>query len=135
MIPVLQGWKLTDYWRCEDMYRDAGVDLASCHTVGVGSVCRRQSSNDATQIMQTLSLSGLRLHGFGFKKGGVKNCHDVMVSADSTAWSDTARRNPICMPGHDRPGPHRRTGHKNCANCAEWALLWRSQLLNELEIV
>lgn len=91
VIPVLQGWKLADYWRCQEIYKQAGVDLEDCETVGVGSVCRRQSTNDATQIMSTLAVDGLRLHGFGFKKGGLKNCHSFMVSADSTAWSDTAK--------------------------------------------
>jgi hypothetical protein len=44
------------------------------------------------------------------------------------AWSDEARRAPP-LPGHDEPGPGRRTGHINCANCAEYALAWRERLL------
>lgn len=133
VIPVLQGWSLTDYWRCEDLYRKHGVDLTSYETVGVGTVCRRQSTNEATQIMSSLAASGLRLHGFGFKKGGLKNCQSLLVSADSTAWSDTARQNPVCLPGHNLPGPRRPKGHKNCANCAEWALQWRTDLLTQME--
>ncbi len=133
VIPVLQGWSLADYWRCQELYKAAGVDLASCETVGVGTVCRRQSTNEATQIMSTLAVDGLRLHGFGFKKSGLKNCHTLMVSADSTAWSDTARQNPVCLPGHNMPGPRRPKGHKNCANCAEWALQWRTDLLTQME--
>lgn len=132
VIPVLQGWKLTDYWRCCDMYKSHGVKLEDEPTVGVGTVCRRQSTNAATQIMQTLAVDGLRLHGFGFKKGGIKNCLSFLASADSTAWSDTARQNPILLLGHDRPGDGRPRGHKNCANCAEWALMWRKQLLTEV---
>jgi hypothetical protein len=133
VIPVLQGWSLPDYWRCQDLYKAAGVDLRNERTVGVGSVCRRQSTNDATQIMSTLAVDGLRLHGFGFKKGGLKNCHKLMVSADSTAWSDTARQNPILLPGHQKPGFRRPRGHKNCANCVEWSLLWRQELLQEVK--
>jgi hypothetical protein len=129
VIPVLQGWRLQDYWRCQQMYADAGVDLASASTVGVGTVCRRQSTNEATQIMSTLAVDGLRLHGFGFKKQGLANCHPVMASADSTAWSDTARRNPVLLPGHGSPGPGRPRGHINCANCATYALQWRNELL------
>jgi hypothetical protein len=117
------------------MYQDAGVDLHDEQTVGVGTVCRRQSTNDATQIMQTLASDGLRLHGFGFKKGGIKNCHHLLASADSTAWSDTARRNPVLLEGHGSPGFKRPRGHKNCANCAEWSLIWRDQLLGEMEKV
>lgn len=132
MIPVLQGWEINDYHRCLEMYAEAGVRLRDEAVVGVGTVCRRQKTDEATQIMRSLSAEGLRLHGFGFKKGGIKNCHDVMVSADSTAWSDRARREPICLPGHESPGPGRPRGHKNCANCMEWALTWRRQVLNEI---
>jgi hypothetical protein len=132
VIPVLQGWKLQDYWRCEQMYEDAGVRLANEGTVGVGTVCRRQSTNEATQIMSTLAAGGLRLHGFGFKKTGLANCHGFMTSADSTAWSDTARQNPVLLPGHDSPGPGRPRGHINCANCAPYALQWREELLERV---
>ena len=132
LIPVLQGWQLQDYWRCQQMYADAGVDLASERTVGVGTVCRRQGTNEATQIMQTLAVDGLRLHGFGFKKTGLANCHHFMSSADSTAWSDTARQNPVLLPGHDSPGPGRSKGHINCANCATYALQWRRELLDRM---
>lgn len=132
VIPVLQGWELPDYHRCLQMYADAGVRLDNETTVGVGTVCRRQKTDEATEIMRSLSNEGLSLHGFGFKKGGIKNCHAFMTSADSTAWSDRARREPICLPGHDVPGPGRPRGHKNCANCLEWALTWRSQVLKEI---
>jgi hypothetical protein len=133
VIPVLQGWKLQDYWRCQQMYADAGVDLRACPTVGVGTVCRRQSTNEATQIMSTLAVDGLRLHGFGFKKQGLANCRSVMASADSTAWSDTARQNPVLLPGHDQPGYRRPKGHINCANCVEYALKWRNELLEGID--
>jgi len=133
VIPVLQGWKLTDYWRCQELYEKAGVRLRDEATVGVGTVCRRQSTAEATTIMTTLASDGLRLHGFGFKKAGVRNCMSVLHSADSTAWSDTARQNPVLLPGHDTPGDRRRTGHKNCANCPDWALQWRRELLQEVK--
>lgn len=131
VVPVLQGWTTMDYWRCQSLYADAGVDLAQHPIVGVGTVCRRQSTNEATQIMQTLAVDGLRLHGFGFKKAGLANCHTFMASADSTAWSYGARKR-ILLPGHDKPGPGRPRGHINCANCAEYALQWRRELLDEI---
>jgi hypothetical protein len=133
VIPVLQGFKTQDYWRCQQLYEDAGVHLLDYETVGVGTVCRRQSTNEATQIMQTLAVDGLRLHGFGFKKGGLANCQHFMASADSTAWSDTARQNPILLPGHDKPGFRRPKGHINCANCVEYALKWRGELLEGMK--
>jgi len=133
VIPVLQGWKLTDYWRCQELYEKAGIRLQDERVVGVGTVCRRQNTAEATTIMTTLAGSGLRLHGFGFKKLGLKNCHQLLASADSTAWSDTARQNPVLLPGHDKPGDRRKRGHINCANCPVWALQWRRELLNDLE--
>ncbi len=44
IIPVLQGWRLADYLACRELYRSAGVDLAALPRVGLGSVCRRQST-------------------------------------------------------------------------------------------
>lgn len=133
VIPVLQGWSLLDYWRCQERYADAGVRLEDERVVGVGTVCRRQNTAEATAIMTTLASSGLRLHGFGFKKAGLKNCHSLLTSADSTAWSDTARQNPVLLSGHGVPGPKRTKGHINCANCSVYALQWRRELLQELE--
>ncbi len=130
-VPVLQGWSMYDYWRCEDLYAAAGVDLRSEPTVGVGTVCRRQGTHEATRIMKSLAAGGLRLHGFGFKVLGLRASAGDLASADSLAWSETARRAPP-LPGHDKPGPGRRTGHINCANCAEYALRWRASLLAEL---
>jgi hypothetical protein len=132
VIPVLQGWKVADYWRCQDRYKAAGVDLTQFPTVGVGTVCRRQGTNEATLIMQSLASDGLRLHGFGFKKLGLAKCAHFMASADSTAWSATARQQEMFLPGHNKPGPGRPKGHINCANCAEYALLWRDELLQEV---
>lgn len=134
VIPVLQGWKPADYYRHEEMYYDAGVDLGACHTVGVGSVCRRQAMNEATLIMRSLASSGLRLHGFGFKKKGIEANYEWMASADSMAWSFDARRSPP-LEGHDKPGDGRIRGHINCANCPDWALRWRREILSRLSDV
>jgi hypothetical protein len=38
----------------------------------------------------------------------------------------------VLLPGHDRPGLGRRFGHKTCANCLDYALLWREQLLADV---
>jgi hypothetical protein len=120
-IPVLQGWNLTDYHRCIDLYADAGVDLTMLPLVGVGSVCRRQSTSETAGIFHSLASRGLRLHGFGVKSG-VARYGIVLASADSMAWSYRARRSPS-LPGHT---------HKSCANCAEFALRWRDDLLATL---
>jgi hypothetical protein len=131
IIPVLQGWSLPDYWRCEELYTAAGVDLSAEPIVGVGTVCRRQGTTSGARIMATLAASGLRLHGFGFKTQGLLAAGHHLASADSLAWSYNARRNPP-LPGHDQPGPGRPRGHVNCANCAEAALEWHSNLIESL---
>jgi hypothetical protein len=53
-IPVLQGWTLQDYLRCIELYQAAGVNLTEAPIVGVGSVCRRQSTAEIGQIMLML---------------------------------------------------------------------------------
>ena len=130
--PVLQGWNLGDYLRCIELYLRVGVDLRSEPLVGVGTVCRRQGTGEATRIMRTLAAEGLRLHGFGFKLQGLIASADDLASADSLAWSFHARRRAP-LEGHDRPGPGRPRGHMNCANCAEYALLWRASLCSALK--
>lgn len=118
-MPVLQGWSPPEYWRHLEQYAAAGVDLRDEILVGVGSVCRRQGLVSAHLIFSTLCAAGLRLHGFGVKKTGLKACRDLLASADSLAWSYAARRSPS-LGGHP---------HKNCANCLEFALSWRSELV------
>ena len=118
-IPVLQGWTVSDYETCVELYRSAGVDLAAEPLVGVGSVCRRQSTAEIAQIMHALHGAGIRTHGFGVKKEGVSRYGRLLTSADSMAWSYTARRHwPL-------PG----CSHKRCTNCSRFALRWREELL------
>ena len=119
-IPVVQGWQLADYLRCLSLYASAGVDLAALPRVGLGSVCRRQSTGEIAVIVCTLARRGLRMHGFGVKTGGLHLYGHRLASADSMAWSYAARREPP-LPGC--------TGHKNCANCLAYATAWRSRVL------
>lgn len=107
------------------MYEEAGVDLRAEPIVGVGTVCRRQATKEASIILRTLAALGIKIHGFGFKMLGIEANHDVLASADSLAWSYAARRDAR-LPGH--------TGHKNCANCLEYALKWRQKLLDRLQV-
>jgi hypothetical protein len=122
-IPVLQGWTLGDYERCVELYETAGVNLADQALVGVGSVCRRQSTVQIGLIMRTLAGTGLRLHGFGVKKKGLARYGTVLASSDSMAWSSAAR--------HDPPLPG--CTHKSCQNCARYAMRWRQGLLTSTE--
>lgn len=121
IIPVVQGWRLPDYLACLDLYASAGVDLAGLPRVGLGSVCRRQSTAEIAVIVTELARRGLRLHGFGVKTGGLHLYGHLLTSADSMAWSYAARRLPA-LPGC--------TGHKNCANCLAYATWWRAGVLD-----
>ena len=111
-VPVLQGWALDDYRRCIDLYTDAGIDLTIEPTVGLGSVCRRQSTTEIYDICAALAAEGIRLHG------------RHLCSADSMAWSYNARRHPA-LAGHR---------HRSCANCIIWALRWRDRVLRNLNV-
>lgn len=123
IVPIVQGWTVSDYLRCIDLYATAGVDLATAPLVGVGSVCRRQGTTDAGQILAALHDAGLhRLHGFGFKILGLDAYGHLLTSADSMAWSVEARRRGRPLPGCVQ--------HENCANCLRYALAWRTRLLD-----
>lgn len=133
-VPVVQGWKIRHYLYCVDLYRDiAGVDLTTMPLVGVGSVCRRQNTREAGEILAALHQRGVtRLHGFGFKLQGLAQHGHLLVSADSLAWSDTARKHHRRavredMPHGLMPGCEPRPEHpaQNCANCLPYALRWR----------
>lgn len=124
--PVVQGFTKDEYLACVDLYEAAGVDLADHPLVGLGSVCRRQGTAEAHEIIGSLRERGLtRLHGFGVKKLGLARYGDLLVSADSLAWSFDARRGPIRLDGC--------TAHKNCANCLRYALIWRAGVVNPAE--
>ncbi len=127
IIPVVQGDTEDAYVRCADLYWSlVGLDLTTVPLVGVGSVCRRQGTAEGGRILAALHRRGLRrLHGFGFKTLGLIAHGHLLTSADSLAWSDTARklRRPA-LPECVRTGQHR-----NCANCLPYALHWRAGLL------
>lgn len=106
------------------MYESAGVDLKREKIVGVGSVCRRNKTTEIWQIAE--SLKDLKLHGFGVKTSGIDVAARYFTSTDSMAWSFAARRSPPLL-GHD-------SRHINCANCVDYALMWRDNLISKLEV-
>jgi len=115
--PTLQGWDPDDYIRHANHYLSLGVDLRAEPIVGVGSVCKRQGTDEIVNLFRRLRQEGLRLHGFGVKTAALsKGAAHSIASADSMAWSFQARREKIRLEGC--------TTHKNCANCADYALLW-----------
>lgn len=122
IIPVLQGWTRDDYLRHVDQYARFGIDLPEYATVGVGSVCRRQHTDEAVDIFRSIAELGIRAHGFGLKAKGIAAAWPYLASADSLAWSYDARR--IAQ----RRGSCGRLFNgkpiKSCANCRHFALDW-----------
>ena len=116
VIPVLQGWRVGDYLNHVSMYESAGFDLLNEPVVGVGSICRRQSTREAAEIAR--QLMPLRLHAFGAKQDALRLYGQRLFSCDSMAWSFGGRMNPdpLCP-------------KKSCANCLHYALRWRDKLL------
>lgn len=121
--PVLQGWDYDSYFSHLELYERWGLDLKAAPVVGIGSVCRREDTTLAEELMTELARRGLRVHGFGFKLGGLRRVHTVIESADSMAWSKQARMNAIQLPG---------CTHKTCANCELFAMRWRKRVLESL---
>ena len=75
--------------------------------------------------MHSLASTGIRLHGFGVKVGGLGRYADCLASADSLAWSFEARRS-AALAG---------CRHANCANCLRYAAAWRVRVLARLGVV
>lgn len=123
VFPVLQGWSMTDYMRHVEMYGRAGVYLDALPVVGIGSVCRRQGEDEISQILHGVARLGVKLHGFGVKMQGLEKGGCALHSADSMAWSFSARR--------QAPLPGCKT-HINCANCEIYALAWRDRVVGAL---
>lgn len=126
IAPTVQGFERVDYEVCLELYAKAVVDLAAEPIVAVCSVCRRQNTREAAEIITAITeaVPGIRLHGFGIKTSGLSDYGSKLFSSDSTAWSDTARKEKILLPGC--------TGHVNCANCLRWAFQWREKVLAAL---
>lgn len=124
-IPVLQGYQIDEYLEHIEMYRAAGIDVTAEDLVGLGSICRRQSSREIAALVTVLHSMGIKLHGFGVSQRGLAKIGHLLTSADSMAWSKTAADDGIRLDGC----LHRGT----CQNCPRWALQWRRKTLAVLE--
>jgi hypothetical protein len=123
-IPVLQGWTLDQYLDHVERYAAVGIDLTIEPVVGLGSVCRRESTAEIGAIVSVLHGMGINLHGFGVKRQGLVRYGHYLYSADSHAWSAGARKRSIKLPGCEHSGP--------CNNCLRYALEWRADTLKAL---
>jgi len=94
VMPVLQGYAPEEYAHHIEMYGDR---LKLNIRVGVGSVCKRNSSpKEIVAVLDTIKRKrpDLKLHGFGLKTTSLENAYilSMLHSADSMAWSMAARR-------------------------------------------
>lgn len=94
IMPVLQGWKPADYASHLEQYGDR---FARGAWVGVGSVCKRNSSpRQIEEILLTIAevRPDLRLHLFGVKLTALRSgiVQELGFSSDSMAWSSHARK-------------------------------------------
>lgn len=121
-LPTLQGDETWQYVACIELYRKAGVDLLA-GPVGLGSVCRRQSTLEIVDIVTavTAAVPGIRLHGFGVKTLGLSRIGHLLASSDSEAWSKAAR--------HGQPLAACVGTHRKCTACLDYALEWRTCLI------
>lgn len=121
-VPVLQGWEEDDYLRHVELYEQYKVPLVGLSVVGVGSVCRRQHTDEICSILSRLYALGLQMHGFGVKLQGLRKYAPMLKSADSMAWSYAARKReklPECT-------------HKKCSNCPKFAQQWYDHVITSL---
>jgi hypothetical protein len=94
LLPVLQGYEPQEY---VDHIRQYGRRLKAGAWTGVGSVCKRNVDIDAIEeVLMAIRTErpDLRLHGFGVKLTALKSSvvNDCLYSADSLAWSFSARK-------------------------------------------
>jgi hypothetical protein len=93
VMPVLQGYRVSDYLNHLDQY---GARLVPRAWVGVGSVCKRNARpGEVADILKAIhnKRPDLRLHGFGLKLTALESSEvrAALYSSDSMAWSFPAR--------------------------------------------
>lgn len=132
VIPVLQGWAPGEYEDCIELYGQHGIDLWEEPVIGLGSVCRRGEDTEIGRILRRLGDElQLKIHAFGVRGKTLQAHAEVLTSADSLAWSYRARA--------ARQYQNREVSAlwccgegKSCRDCLQYALRWRSRLLDPL---
>jgi len=97
LMPVIQGSLPEDYLRC---YDSLSSTIGDERIVGVGSMCRRQTTGEdgIVAVVEALHRElppGVRLHLFGLKSDAAEAVADLdgrIASIDSQAYGVTARR-------------------------------------------
>lgn len=122
-LPELQGWAEQDYHTCLELYATYGIQLQQMPAVGVGTICRRQGTKEAQQIIASIAARGIKIHAFGAKTTGIQANHQNITSADSFAWSYGARK-------RTRDCPHGLVRWER--NCPHYLMDWRDSVLRGL---
>lgn len=122
-VPTLQGDEPWQYVACIEKYRRAGVDLLA-GPVGVGSLCRRQSTREIVAIINAIvaAVPGINIHAYGVKTLGIRQVGHLIGTSDTESWAREARWGeplPACV------GTHRK-----CTQCLDYALAWRDRLIH-----
>ncbi|WP_372672608.1 deazapurine DNA modification protein DpdA family protein [Amycolatopsis kentuckyensis] len=122
-VPTLQGDTPQAYVACIEKYRRAGVDLLA-GPVGVGSLCRRQSTREIIAIISAIvaAVPGIDIHAYGVKTLGIRRVGHLIKTSDTESWSVDAR--------YSDPLPACVGTHQKCTSCLDYALLWRDRLIH-----
>ena len=125
-LATTQGSNLAGHLRCAELYERRGVDLTKLPVVGVGSVCRKQSTPEIVEIVHGLTDAGMTIHTFGAKTLALTGPAGHLIRrADSMAWSERARKGRVRMASCT----HRA---QVCNNCPRWAVHWGNRLRERL---
>jgi hypothetical protein len=97
LMPVIQGSLPEDYLRC---YDSLSSTIGDERIIGVGSMCRRQTTGEdgIVAVVEALHRElppGVRLHLFGLKSDAAEAVADLdgrIASIDSQAYGVTARK-------------------------------------------
>jgi hypothetical protein len=82
------------------------VELETLPRVGVGSICRRSNVQSIANVLGWLADDGLKLHAFGLKANALELVRGYIVSADSMAWSFSARKESSDPMGDQEADPN-----------------------------
>lgn len=128
-VPVLQGWKPSDYRAHVELYSALGVELRDEQLVAIGSIAARQDDPTIAQTIHWLAGHGIRLHGLGVKTIGLKTFGDSLATADSYAWFQAARE--FSGPALPECREARRVNRhpKRCVDCLKFAMVWRERVM------
>jgi len=87
VVPVFQGYSLSEYQYCLDLYKEKGLIQP---LMGIGSVCIRKKRKEVKQIINLLAhQTNCKLHVFGLNLAFLKDpeIRRHVYSFDTFAWN------------------------------------------------